>query len=132
MKTSRKWIVTLLLAAFLLCGISDAFARGNPSYAGTGWYPGKTATVSNGVTYNIGYGGGSTYARETTWEFPENSASGTRAKKWYVPVWWPDGSEYTFLVAAKGAITPGGEITAAKAYTISIDDNMYTDDYTKN
>ncbi|MDO5111370.1 MAG: hypothetical protein Q4E65_03595 [Clostridia bacterium] len=76
--------------------------------------------------------GGSAYARETVWEFPENSSSGTGAKKWYVPVWWPDGSEYTFLVAAKGAITPGGEITAAKAYTIAIDDNMYTDDYTKN
>lgn len=76
--------------------------------------------------------GGNAYARTTTWELPENKASQTAAKKWYVPTWWADGTNYNFLVAAKGVYTPGGELTAASVHTIKIDSNMYTDDYSVN
>ena len=71
------------------------------------------------------------YAKITKWELPKNSSSGLNAKKWYVPEWWPDNTDYNFLVLSKGTYTPGGELTAA-VQTIKIDSNMYTDDYSVN
>lgn len=73
---------------------------------------------------------GGAYARHTTWTLPVNAESGAGLAKWYVPVWWPDKTDYKILIAAKGVYTPGGEITCATDHTIRIDSNMYTDDYT--
>ena len=67
---------------------------------------------------------------KTTWELPVNAKSGAGAKKWYIPEWWPDASDYSFLVKAKGTYTPGGEISSAAKKVIRVDGNLYTDDYT--
>lgn len=69
-------------------------------------------------------------ATETIWEFPVNTVSQTEAKKWYVPEWWPDRSEYVVKVEVVGSYTPGDTLNASKVCTINIDSNMYTDDYT--
>ena len=74
--------------------------------------------------------GGGAYARTTTWELPVNSKSPIGAKKWYIPDWWPDNSNYIVLVSMRGVYTPGGELTASFKQPIAVNGNMYTDDYT--
>ncbi len=68
-------------------------------------------------------------ATETIWSIPENSESVTDAKKWYVPEWWPDDSDYVMKIEVTGAYTPGDTLNASKLCTVNINSNMYTDDY---
>lgn len=67
-----------------------------------------------------------------TWTLPVNTASVVGAKRWYVPVWFPDDKDYIVLVTALGAYTPGGEMTKSGTASIRIKGNMYEDDYTAN
>lgn len=69
---------------------------------------------------------------ENGWEFPVNATSVTGHRKWYIPVWWPDGSEYTMLLQTVGAYTAGGELIATETVTVRVDSNLYTDDYSVN
>lgn len=66
------------------------------------------------------------------WELPVNSKSVTSASKWYVPIWWPDRSEYTVKIEAVGAFSPGERLDDSLLKTVTIDSNMYTDDYSTN
>lgn len=65
----------------------------------------------------------------TTWKLPVNESSPTGARQWYIPAWYPDGVEYTVLLTALGAYTPGGELTASETIRIRINGSMYEDDH---
>lgn len=67
-----------------------------------------------------------------TWTLPVSPWSMVGAKKWYVPVWYPDDKAYEPIVTAVGATTPGGELTATVPLSILIQGNMYEDDSTNS
>ncbi len=66
------------------------------------------------------------------WTLPASPWSMIGAKKWYVPVWYPDDKAYEPIVTAVGASTPGGELTATVPLSILIRGNMYEDDSTNS
>ena len=68
----------------------------------------------------------------STWTLPASPWSMIGAKKWYVPVWYPDDKAYEPIVTAVGASTPGGELTATVPLSILIHGNMYEDDSTNS
>lgn len=63
-----------------------------------------------------------------TWRLPENSKSVLRARKHYIPVSWPDGS-YQIRIIATDVAGPGDPCRSVST-TITIQGNMYEDDYT--
>lgn len=68
----------------------------------------------------------------STWTLPVSPWSMVGAKKWYVPVWYPDDKAYEPIITAVGATTPGGELTATVPLSILIYGNMYEDDSTNS
>ena len=68
--------------------------------------------------------------RNSTWEFPANPKSKIGAKRWYVPVEYPDKQNYVVKFRAEGAQTPKGDMFAENLCEIYIDGNMYEDDNT--
>lgn len=71
-------------------------------------------------------------AYTTVWRLPMNPYSVIGAKKWYVPVWFPDQMNYSVNFTAYNAYTPGGELTATTKAHIVINGNMYQDDSVNN
>ena len=66
----------------------------------------------------------------TTWEFPVNAISKIGAKQWYVPVSFPDRTNYVVKFRAEGAGTPIGDMFSETTCEIYIEANMYEDDIT--
>jgi hypothetical protein len=66
------------------------------------------------------------------WMLPVSPYSKIGAKKWYIPVWWPDGKAYEAIITAYGASTPKGELIASAKISIQISGSMYEDDSTNN
>ena len=66
------------------------------------------------------------------WTLPASPWSMIGAKKWYVPVWYPDDKAYEPIITAVGASTPGGELTATMPLSILIHGNMFEDDSTNS
>ena len=51
----------------------------------------------------------------STWTLPASPWSMIGAKKWYVPVWFPDDKAYEPIITAVGASTPGGRTYGDRA-----------------
>jgi|GEM_PF-2037079 len=81
------------------------------------------ATYSDGTTIALEQVGGE-------WVLPVNSASLTGARKHYIPIDWPDNSDFsvTYLVTAKD--TDGNVITAIAQDSVRVVGSMYDDDQT--
>lgn len=63
----------------------------------------------------------------STWEFPVNPTSKIGAKKWYVPVDFPDKTDYTVIFKV---ITSKNDVYDEQTCSIYIDGNMFEDDKT--
>lgn len=70
-----------------------------------------------------------------TWHFylNDDSVLGNveEAKEHYIPVWFPDKTDYIVQFWAKDATSPGGGLCAATKNSIYIDGNLYEDDTTR-
>ena len=63
-----------------------------------------------------------------TYRFAVNTTSKIGARKWYIPVSWPDMYNYKMHTQVYGIATPAGYIEVSQNSSILINSNMYTDD----
>jgi hypothetical protein len=64
------------------------------------------------------------------WRFPVNPASVKGSRVQYVPVAWPDGTNFRIGFTGRDAQSPGGAMCASVYADVYINGNMYEDDYT--
>jgi len=64
------------------------------------------------------------------WRFPVNPTSVKRNRVMYVPVEWPDKSNFKIGFTGRDALSPGGALCASTDASVYIDGNMFMDDST--
>jgi hypothetical protein len=69
---------------------------------------------------------------EARWRFPVNPASVSGGRVQYVPVEWPDGTEFRIGFTGRGAQCPGGAMAASAYAETRISGSMFEDDATSS
>lgn len=67
---------------------------------------------------------------DNTYELRPNPITPLNAKRWYIPVWFPNAMAYTGVVDVYDCYTPGGTLRISKPVSIQVNGHMYEDDWT--